>query len=131
MSPTDTFMPSILATDNISYPPIEQRIKQVEKIMGPEMTRMLIQQFQAYGPQQIAALQQSLSDGDTESVRQQAHQLKGESLQIGANQLSSLCEKVERLAQQGKIEEAPANLAQIETEWAQVQAALTQVGSYD
>lgn len=131
MSPTDTFMPSISATDNVPYSPLEHRIKQIEKIMGPEMTRMLIQQFQAYVPQQIADLQHSLSKGDTESVRQQAHQLKGESLQIGANQLSCLCEKVERLAQKGQIEGAPANLAKIETEWARVQLALTQVCSYD
>ncbi|HDN26030.1 MAG TPA: Hpt domain-containing protein [Thioploca sp.] len=125
-------MLSLNTADSADCSPLDpQMLKHIEKIMGPEMTIMLIQQFMDYAPQQLAALQQSIAIGDTETLRQQAHQFKGESLQIGANQLSALCQKMETLAQKGQLEAASANCAKLETEWARVKAALTQVSRHE
>lgn len=125
-------MLSLNTADSADCSPLDpQMLKHIEKIMGPEMTIMLIQQFMDYAPQQLAALQQSIAIGDTETLRQQAHQFKGESLQIGANQLSALCQKMETLAQKGQLETASASCAKLETEWARVKAALTQVSRHE
>lgn len=108
-----------------------QMLKHIEKIMGTETTLLLIEQFLAYAPQQLTALQQSVVAGDSETLRQQAHQFKGESLQIGANLLSALCKEIEILAQEGQVETAFASLTKLETELERVKAALSQVGNYD
>ena len=125
MSLEKTTTSSTSATENSTFPIDLKMLKRFEDIMGPEMAITLIEQFLTYASQQLVDLQQSITKGNSESLRHQAHQLKGESLQLGANQLGALCEQLEILAQEGQLETAPANLAQIETEWAKVKAALS------
>jgi HPt (histidine-containing phosphotransfer) domain-containing protein len=43
-------------------------------------------------------LNQALAAGDRETVRKQAHTLKGASLQVGAHRMSALCRDLELLA---------------------------------
>jgi len=121
------------ATENIASSTIDfQMLKQFEKSIGSEIVLTLIEQFMDYVPQQLVALQQSVAIGNSEALRSQVHQFKGESLQIGANQLSNLCQQLEILAQEGQLETAPANITQIEQEWAKVKIVLThQVNHYD
>jgi HPt (histidine-containing phosphotransfer) domain-containing protein len=102
-----------------------QILKKFENLMGPEVVLELIEQFLDYVPQQLAALQQSIATKNSETLRYQAHQLKGESLQIGANPLSELCQQLEMIAQNDQLESAPANLIQIEKEWSKLKITLT------
>lgn len=131
MSLEKTTTSSTSATENSASPIDHNMLKHFRDIMGPEMTITLTEQFVTYGSQQIVALQQSIAQANSETLRHQIHQLKGESLQIGANQLGALCEQLEILAQEGQLETAPAHLAQIETEWAKVKAVLSQEQNYD
>ena len=127
----ETRTSSISITEDSIYPVDLKMLKHFEDIMGSEMTITLTEQFLTYTSQQLIAFQQSIAKGDSDTLRHQAHQLKGESLQIGANQLGALCEQLESLAQEGQLETAPANLAQIEIEWAKVKAVLSQEQNYD
>ncbi|MDM8560154.1 Hpt domain-containing protein [Candidatus Parabeggiatoa sp. HSG14] len=106
-------------------------LKQLNNMVGHNTTVLLIQQFLTYALQQLTALQQSLAIGDAETLRHQAHQFRGESLQMGANQLGAICERLETLAQQGQLDAAPTNLAKLKIELSRVQAAFTQVSRYD
>lgn len=115
-------------TTNSKTPPLDyQVLEDLEQSVGHEFKISFIQQFIEQVPLQLAALQQSVTTGDAESLRQKAHQLKGESLQIGANPLGQLCEMVEIIAQSGQLELAPTQLSQIESELKRVIVALTQV----
>jgi HPt (histidine-containing phosphotransfer) domain-containing protein len=125
-------MPPMDTIDYNTAPSIDHNmLKQLNNMVGHNTTVLLIQQFLAYALQQLTALQQSLAVGDAETLRYQAHQFKGESLQMGANQLGALCERLEMLAQQGKLEAAPPNLAKLKTELSRVETALTQTSRYD
>ncbi|HIE01008.1 MAG TPA: Hpt domain-containing protein [Thiotrichaceae bacterium] len=108
-----------------------QMLAHLEKIIGHEMMPFLTQQFLEYASQQLQALQDSLKIEDIEAIRQQAHQFKGESLQIGANQLGVLCQQLESQAEAGQLESASAHLIKLKTEFLHLKKALSQVNNDD
>ncbi|HEW98348.1 MAG: hypothetical protein DRR16_09760 [Candidatus Parabeggiatoa sp. nov. 3] len=108
-----------------------QMLAHLEKTVGHEIIQFVIQQFLEYAPQQLQALQNSLKNSDLETLSQQAHQFKGESLQIGANQLGSLCDQLENFAEAGQLEAASAHLVKLEPEILRLKAALSQVNNDD
>jgi HPt (histidine-containing phosphotransfer) domain-containing protein len=73
--------------------------------------------------QMSAARQQS----DTAALRLATHTLKSSSASIGALRLSVLCGTAEQAARDGRIEDLPALLDQLEAEAADVDAAVLQL----
>ncbi len=73
--------------------------------------------------QMSAARQQS----DTAALRLATHTLKSSSASIGALRLSVLCGAAEQAARDGRIEDLPALLDQLEAEAADVDAAVLQL----
>jgi histidine phosphotransfer protein HptB len=106
-------------------------LKHLEKTVGHEMIQFMIEQFLAYAPQQLQHLQESIQMGECEILRQQAHQFKGESLQIGANRLGALCNQLEGLAEASQLEIASAHLLKLQNEWLHLKAVLKQVNNDD
>lgn len=127
---TKSFL-SVTNTEITSSPIDNNVIQALGEQLGHDITRRLVQEFLTYVPEQLAALQQGLITGDSDILRRKAHQLKGDSFQLGANQLGVLCEKLEFLAQGGHLETASATLAEIEIELARVITVLTQVSHND
>lgn len=108
--------------------PIDLRaLKHLQEIMGEETTRLLSQQFVEYAAQQLAAMQQSVRQNDNETLRRKAHQLKGESLQIGAIHLGNLCKNLEVLIKSNRVESIKICLVDISTEIQRVNAMLIQM----
>jgi two-component system sensor histidine kinase/response regulator len=72
----------------------------------------------------LGRLRASVARGDTEGTRRAAHSLKSSSGNVGALQLSALCQSMETQARQGSLRNAPALFAQIEAEYERVHGAL-------
>lgn len=109
-------------------PSIDRRaLASLKEIMGTEATMLLVNQFIAYAVQQIAALRQCVTQNDSDTLRRKAHQLKGESMQIGALHLGTLCKELETVAKQNSLSDAIYYLTQIESEIQRVDTALTQI----
>ena len=68
--------------------------------------------------QELAA---ACKNGDAASMVRIAHTLKGSSAQFGAEELSSLCQQVERLARMGHVEQIGALLQKVEEAIGKVQ----------
>jgi HPt (histidine-containing phosphotransfer) domain-containing protein len=63
-----------------------------------EMVVEILTLFQDDSAARLRELNDALAGGDRETVRKQAHTLRGSALQIGAFAMSGLCGELERLA---------------------------------
>ena len=119
-------------SSSTNKPVIDDRmLKHLDEIMGRDVTLLLIKQFLHYAPQQLLELHQSLLSADKETARRKAHQLKGESLQIGATQFGKFCEQMELLAYNNELEAALEYWVKIKTEWEQVDSALQRICEHE
>jgi CheY-like chemotaxis protein/signal transduction histidine kinase len=105
-------------------------LRHLQEIIGEDTARLLSQQFVAYATQQLAAMQQSVRQNDNETLRRKAHQLKGESMQIGAIHLGNLCKNLESLAKSNRSESIKTCLVDIEAEIQRVNTTLIKM-AYD
>ena len=72
-------------------------------------------------------LQQALSAGDAEELRQAAHTLKSSSANLGGQRLAARCRELETLGRDGRLPEAAAKFAEVEDEFAGFVVALEAV----
>jgi len=124
---------SVCTVKNKPLEPIldHQLLKQLNETMGREIALLLVQQFMEYVPEQLTQLRQMALAGDVMALRGKAHQLKGESLQMGAMQVGALCHQLETLTQAGQLNTILDCLAQLETAVTQANCALSQVSHND
>jgi len=120
-TPTQTEIPTLDA----------HTIKQLQDVMGQEMTLCLLKHFINYAPQQLALLQQWLNHGDLENLRRQAHQFKGESLQLGATRVGTLCKQIENLALTGQLDALKICLATLQEELVQTSQLIIQENNHE
>ncbi len=83
-------------------------------------------------PQLMTRLAEAVEAGDAETMGQVAHSLKSASANVGATKLSTLCESFERIAElvqklgyRPAIDSAGNTLAEVQEEYASVQAVLS------
>lgn len=120
------------APEEIVTPSLDEQIlKQLEEVMGREMTMQLAQNFIEHASQQLITLQQLATNAERDELRRKAHQFKGESSQLGATRMSEICKEIEILAPVGSTAAITAYLAQLQTELTHVREALTQVTHND
>jgi len=74
---------------------------------------------------QLALLRAALTAGSAPRVQSIAHHCKGSSHTCGAVTLAALFGELARLGQAGQLEQAPPVLAEIEREFARVQAVFS------
>lgn len=117
----------MIVTPSLDY----EVLKQLEEVIGPEMTVQLAQNFINYAPQQLTTLQQLAITDERDGLRHQAHQFKGETSQLGATRMSEICKEIEILAPIGTTDAITVCLAQLQTELTHVREALTQMIHHD
>ncbi len=81
----------------------------------------VVQVFLASLENRSQELAVACKNGDAASMVRIAHTLKGSSAQFGAEELSSLCQQVERLARMGHVEQIGALLQKVEEAIGKVQ----------
>jgi PAS domain S-box-containing protein len=76
----------------------------------------------------LATMRQAADQGDSDSLFHAAHTLKPTSATLGAIPLSTLCEELEQMGKAGSLEGAQEKVAEVETEYEHVKAALEAAG---
>ena len=93
--------------------------KFIEKIREYGGKRALAEIVDLYFSDQVLLLEhirEALAASDATRLRDRAHALKGCSINLGAVEIGSLCEKIERLSAAGELREATALVDQLELE---------------
>jgi CheY-like chemotaxis protein len=85
---------------------------------GGEMVDGLVALYLKNSPMLIADMRQAAGCGNLEDLHRAAHTLKGNSSQVGASRLSSLCFDLEQAAKAGSLEGAEKMIDAIEAELA-------------
>jgi HPt (histidine-containing phosphotransfer) domain-containing protein len=75
-------------------------------------------------PPLLARLNQAVVQSNAAEVRAAAHTIKSSSNDFGATRLAELCQTLEDMGKAGALEGAAELVAQVETEYEQVKAAL-------
>ena len=93
--------------------------KFIEKIREYGGNKALAEIVELYFADQVLLLdhiREALAANDSARLQDRAHALKGCSINLGAVEIGSLCEKIERLSAAGELREAAAMVDQLEFE---------------
>jgi HPt (histidine-containing phosphotransfer) domain-containing protein len=77
-------------------------------------------------PIHVSALVAAIAAGDSESVWQTAHRIRGSALEMGAVRMALLCAAIEHAARTGSLEHAAAQAESLERELAAARLELEQ-----
>lgn len=72
----------------------------------------------------LATMRRSLTSKEAQELQRAAHSLKSNSASFGAHTLTRLCRELEERAKDNRLAGADALVAQIETEYSQVERSL-------
>ncbi len=81
--------------------------------------------YQTDTAKRLVDLRSALATGDAKGMRRTAHTIQGSSLNVGAENLTTYCRQLERIAESGKLDGAAELIARIEQESKRVEAALS------
>lgn len=98
-------------------------IAELKDIMEDDFS-ILLETYLDDASQKLAAIKTTLDNNDSSEVRELAHSLKGASCNIGALPLSRICESVEHLAKDGKLDEVAPHIPDLEIEFSAVKTLL-------
>ena len=105
--------------------PIFDRASLLERVMQEEdLARRLIAQFLEDLPGQIRQLQTYAAAGETERVREQAHQIKGACAAVSGEALCALAAVLEAAGKAGDLATITARLPEVDAQFAAVQEAM-------
>ena len=82
-----------------------------------ELFNTVIGKFLDKAESQIQLLKEALEKQDSETLRKEAHKIRGGAGNLTAMQLAMAAERLEKLAQSGKLDEAAEQLVQLEKEF--------------
>lgn len=89
----------------------------------------LIRSYLTKTPGGVDRLAELLRGGDTVTLREHAHALKGSASNIGANSLASVFAEIEHAARDGGVPDPDMTLGRIAAEHAQVCAVLERIAA--
>ena len=123
-SRTDSPGPVEAGEDEPIDPAALNAIRDMQPGSGGQLVRQVVALYLDNAATLLRALEQGYSSGDIEAIRASAHPLKSSSAQVGAHRLAELCKTAELDARGHKYDSSGAMLAQIQTQFAAVRAAL-------
>jgi len=87
---------------------------------GPGLVARLLHNFIDQAPKRIAVIASAVAAGDATAVREQAHALRGSSLNIGAMRLANICKRLESQAKLGNLQGAEESIDRLTDEFVRV-----------
>ena len=78
-------------------------------------------------PAHLVALREAVAQGDAGRVEEVAHGLRGSSAQLGATRMASVCAALQGAAGAHDLSEAAVQVAELQSEFVRVRAALQAV----
>ncbi len=91
---------------------------------GEDFLREITDLFCSETPAQIGRIERALKSGDLDSVRHEAHSLKGSSLSMGARRISALCVQIEEAVKQNAAARAVTLASDLGAEFQRFRDAL-------
>ena len=124
-----------MAARRLKKPPADQAeldqeaIAMLLEVIGgeEELLAELIQSFLEEAPALINNLREAQDKGDSAGVRLAAHTLKSSGNDFGASEFARLCQELEDLGQDGRLQETALLIDQLEAEYNRVENALLAV----
>jgi PAS domain S-box-containing protein len=107
-------------------PDVTDRLRELEEDYGEEMVLKVIRMFIPDAEARIAQIDQAIKQEDCRALEQAAHGLKSGAANIGATEMSRLCEQLETQGELGVIGDAPEIMKKLVTSWTKVGGAITQ-----
>ncbi|WP_143308397.1 response regulator [Candidatus Entotheonella palauensis] len=104
---------------------IQRRLSVLQAEHGYEVVAELIQIFLANTPLMLAAMRDAIAQQNADSLWQTAHTLKGSSVNLGAEAITTLCGDLESSGQAGDIHDAGLIIEQLEVEFERVKSSLS------
>jgi two-component system, sensor histidine kinase and response regulator len=95
-----------------------------EQTGDAQMFGSIISQYLEDVPPHLAALREAADLGNAETVRKEAHLLKGATSNFSARKMQSLCSQLEELGRSGSLPQAQNLVQALEQEFIRVRAAL-------
>lgn len=90
-------------------------LRQLDEVLGGEAASV-VEFFIEYLPGQLACLHAACDEGNLDTLRREAHSLKGSAGNIGARRLAAQCRELEQLASEQRLQEGCAQLALLDQE---------------
>jgi HPt (histidine-containing phosphotransfer) domain-containing protein len=75
-------------------------------------------------PQRLEAIEQAIAKNQSQQLTSSAHALKSLSATVGASYLANLCEQLQELGKQNRVEESSEIATQLPDAFSQVRQAL-------
>ena len=97
-----------------------QSLKSIESNYGPQVAREVVQIFINDYPGKIAKLKTAVEQGNVDSIRFLAHDIKSGCLSMGVKPMSSVCEVIERDVSKLKREELDQMANQLERDYSEI-----------
>jgi len=95
MAPDTETRITAVQNENATLWSLPETLREFVETGDQEMVTEILTLFQDDSAERLQLLNQSLSEGNRDAVRKQAHALKGASSQVGAQQMSELCREME------------------------------------
>jgi DNA-binding response OmpR family regulator len=102
----------------------EQQLARLEKTIGKDGLRLVVETFLRDLPQRLAALRDSLGRQDGAALAFVAHTLKGSSAQLGALRVSELSREIEQEGRSTSFAGVSSQLDELESEIARLEPEL-------
>ena len=104
---------------------MQRRLSVLQAEHGYEVVAELIQLFLANTPLMLAAMRDAIAQHNADSLWQAAHTLKGSSINLGAETITTLCSDLEASGQSGDIHDAGDIMQELEAEFDRVKSSLS------
>lgn len=89
-----------------------------------EFEREVLEEYLNSAPADLHKLRAAVASGDAKATGAAAHAIKGASATIGAKGFAAIALQLEQAGKQARLDEAPAQLAMLEAEYAELAVAL-------
>ena len=118
-----------MCIDSVREDEVFKKEDLLKRLMGDELiAKEIIHVFLNDTPDRIAALKESLENGDAIQGQRQAHTLKGASANIGAVALKEVAYQIETAAKAGDFEQSKSLLSEIDKAFLKLERTLIQTG---
>jgi HPt (histidine-containing phosphotransfer) domain-containing protein len=97
-----------------------QSIKSIESNYGPQVAREVVQIFISDYPAKLQKLRDAIEQGNFDTIRFQAHDIKSGCLSMGIKPMSSICEVIEREGQKIPKEELKKMSQDLQDEYSHI-----------
>jgi len=107
---------------------VRSGLKQLEEDYGEDMATKIVGMFIPDAEARIAKIDQAIKQEDFRALEEAAHGLKSGAANIGAKEMSQLCEQLEAQGELGQIGDAPEIMKQLGASWAEVRNVISRKG---